>query len=326
MPANYYKVLQVDPLAEEEVIHASYRALAKKYSKDENHLQQLNLASEVLLDSDRRRTYDVGCKPKGKVVGNYKIIEKLAEGGFGTTYKAEHTTLGSLVCLKHAQNVSALDEQILLDEAKVIWDLRHWGIPAIRDILRMPDDSLSLVMSYVPGPTLAEVLEKNKPGIDPENVAWITERILNILRYLHMHGVIHGDIKPQNIIIQPENHTVTLVDYGLSLIKPTRKSESKGYTPYFAAPEQTSGKPLLQETDLYGLGMTMIFALGGDVARVKIPDYTPPEIEQLIKRMIRQSPIQRPPVWTVEDLCETIVEVRKKDFGRRSSAMKPLKF
>src|SRR5205814_52672 len=100
---------------------------------------------------------------------------------------------------------------------------------------------------------------------DPEHVAWITERILNILKYLHMHGVVHGDLKPNNVIIQTESHTVTLVDYGLSAARPTSATQVKGYTPHFAAPEQIAGGSLLPETDLFGLGMTLVFALGGDV-------------------------------------------------------------
>jgi serine/threonine-protein kinase len=252
-------------------------------------------------------------------------LSKIAEGGFGVTYKAEHIALGSLVCIKHAIGVGPAEEKILLDEARSMWDLRHYGIPAIRDVLKMPDDSLSLVMSFVPGRTLAQIREDHyKDGIDPEHVAWITERVLNVLKYLHMHGVVHGDIKPQNIIVQPESHTVVLVDYGLAALKPSARTEAKGYTPYFAAPEQIDGKVPIPETDFYGLGMTMIHSLGGDVEHVKVPGDTPDHMIAFIKSLIRRDVLQRPN-WEKIDLCESIKKVREKDFGRSASNMKPLK-
>jgi len=324
-----YKILEVSPNASQEVVTAAYRALAKAHADDEVRLRKINSAKDLIGDSDKRKKYD-GQKEevkKGKVVGGYRITKEIAEGGFGKTYIAEHIATGCPVCIKHASEVSALDAEMLLAEAKAVWDLRHWGIPAMRDILKMPDDSLALVMSYVPGPTLAQVLEMDdyKNGLDPEHVAWITERVLNILKYLHINGVVHGDVKPQNIIIQPKHHTVVLVDYGLSCVKPTSKDGAKGYTPFFAAPEQIEGKVPLPETDFYGLGMSMIFALGGDVEYIKVPGTTPDAMCSLIKRLLKREPLARPN-WEKEDLCETIQTVRKQDFGRKVSGMKPLKF
>lgn len=333
---DHYKTLHCVPGAAPEVLKASYRALVKKHQGNDQRMKALNEANEILCDPKKRAEYDASQKLTGKIVGEYKFIEKIAEGGFGETYKAVHTLNGKLACIKYALNLSPEDEAMLIDEAGTIWDLRHYGIPACKGLLRMPDNKLSLVMSYVPGLTLAQYVEEHYPtGMDPEHVAWITERVLNILKYLHMHGVVHGDVKPQNIIVEAEKHTVVLVDYGLSQIKPSAKSGVKGYTPYFAAPEQITENPLtkelepsenppLPETDLYGLGISMIFALGGDVAHINVPSTVPPEMVKFIKSLIRRDPLKRPKVWTT-DLCEVIKEVRQKDFGRTASNMKPLK-
>lgn len=258
-----------------------------------------------------------------KVVGNYRLIEPIAEGGFGVTYRAEHVLVGELVCIKHANNVSPDDTKIMLEEAKAIWDLRHYAIPTMRDVIEMPDGSLALVMSYVPGPTISQIVEKKKK-LDPEHVAWITERVLNGLHYLHFHGVVHGDVKPQNIIVQPKQHMATLVDYGLSSIKPKSSTNTKGYTPVFAAPELEAGNPPLPESDFYGLGMTMIFALGGDVQAKQVPDKTPEPMCEFIKKLIKINPLQRPN-WQKIKLMDEIKIVRQKSFGRTYSGMKPLK-
>lgn len=324
MAVNHYKSLQVDPRADQAVVKAAYHALAKLHQKENNKLRVVNDAYDVVGDVAKRAKYDEERQRTTKVIGDYKLLEKIAEGGFGITYKAIDTTVDGLVCIKHAMNVSSEDEALLLAEAKAMWGLRHFGIPSIKHVLRMPDDSLSLVMDYVPGETLAQIIEKLGNGLDCEHVAWITARVLNILKYLHMHGVVHGDVKPQNIIIQKEHHTVVLVDYGLSAVKPSSKTESKGYTPYFAAPEQINGKTPIPETDLYGLGMTMIFALGGDVEHVSVPPNTTPALCTFIKSLIRREPLARPRVWADVDLCESIEKIRIKDFGRSTSGMRPL--
>lgn len=322
MAIDYYKVLQVDPRADHDVIKAAYHALVKRFKDDSKKLRDLNNADEIIGDEDKRSKYDNDRRIKGRIIGDYKLLEKIAEGGFGVTYKAIDTSTDGLVCVKHASHVGPEDEALLIAEAKAMWGLRHFGVPSIKHVLRMSDGSLSLVMDYVPGKTLAQIIE-NVIRLNPEHVAWIGERLLNILKYLHLHGIVHGDVKPQNVIIQTETHTVVLVDYGLAAVNPSSKTEAKGYTQYFAAPEQIEGKPIIPETDLYGLGMTLIFALGGDVINVKVPDHTPDNLCKFIKSLIRREPLSRPKVWKV-DLCEEIAQIRMKDFGRASSGMKPL--
>jgi serine/threonine protein kinase len=147
-----------------------------------------------------------------------------------------------------------------------------------------------------------EKIAEKKRRLDAETVCWITERVLNALRYLHFHGVVHGDVKPQNIIVQPDKHMVVLVDYGLSLIRPSADSSAKGYTPFYASPEQIAGLTLLPESDFYSLGMTMIAALGGDLGR----------------KMVAHDILDRPR-WDKEDLIETLQKARVKSFGRSSS-------
>lgn len=263
---------------------------------------------------------------KERRIGNYRIIEKIATGGFGTTYKGEHILLREPVCIKHRAEVSPEIEQILIDEAKAMWDLRHFGIPSVRDFVRLDDGSIALVMSYIPGPTLLQIIEKNGP-MDPEHVAWITQRILNTLMYMHIHGVVQGDLNPRNIIIQPVDHTVVIVDYGLSMIRPKKTDGAKGYTESFSSPEQLEGKVIIPESDLYSLGMTMIFALTGDlkpVERREIPKTTPYPLRSFIERLIELHPHDRPRVWKEENLCTAMERVREQAFGRTNSAMKPL--
>jgi serine/threonine protein kinase len=326
MPArNYYEILEVSPRARREVIHAAWRELSKVLGDGNPDRSLINEAKEVLEDDVKRAAFDKSISPpKGKVVriGNYRVIDQIAEGGFGVTYRAEHELLKKLVCIKHSSNISAIDKALMIEEAQAVFDLRHWAIPAVRDIIELEDGSLAIVMSYVPGRNLQQIVDDKGP-LDAEHVCWITERVLNALCYLHDNGVIHGDVKPANIIIQPENHQIALVDYGLALVKPGRTTAVKGYTPMFASPEQKENKPLLPESDLYSLGLTMIYALGGDPASMKVLTTTADPVRKFIGRLTVRNVLARPN-WAKENLLQTISDVRQEAFGRRWSNMKTL--
>ncbi len=329
MKNDLYQVLEVSPRARLSVIEAAYRALMKDHHPDVGAsgliARDLNEAHDILTDSLKRKDYDRARHADDKNIGPYKVLDVIAEGGFGRTYRAEHKILKELVCIKDCSNVRPEDSPMLIDECKVLWDLRHYALPAMRDLIQLDDGRIFLVMSYIPGLTLEKHVKKTG-AMDPEAVAWITERILNALNYIHRHGVIHGDLKPQNIIVQDDKHMAVLVDFGLSLVKPTRTSEAKGYTEFFAPPEEIAGKPLLPESDYYSLGMTMLYALSGGaehVARKMVPSDVPDEMCQFVRRLIAHD-IKGRPQYGKEDLCDTIVELRNKVFGRRRSFMKPI--
>src|SRR5437879_5546633 len=123
MRVDHYSVLEISSRAGDDVIHAAYRTLALRYKDEPKKLYALNEAKDILLDPKKREEYDKADKKKSasKIIGNYKIISEIAQGGFGRTYKGEHLTLGLPVCLKHASKVSPQDEQILMQEAQAIW-------------------------------------------------------------------------------------------------------------------------------------------------------------------------------------------------------------
>jgi serine/threonine protein kinase len=331
-PVDYYAILQIHRRAGTDVIKAAYQALMFKHRFESGSsaiAQSLTQALRILSDPNTRAQYDTERNQlSGKIIGGFRVIKKIAEGGFGKTYEGAHILTGEPVCIKHCSEISPESETILIEEAKAMWDLRHFSFPAVRDLVRLDDDSLALVMSFIKGPTLAQIIEKYG-RMDAEHVAWITHRILNALMYLHVHGIVHGDIKPQNIIVQPLDRTVVLIDFGLAMIKPKRGDESKGYTDHFAPPEQLAGKVLIPESDLYSLGMTMIYALCGGVAERlatrSIPTSVPEPLSDFISRVTARQPLDRPRVWEKENLYEEFEKIRINSFGHaHSGGTKPL--
>ena len=326
---NFYKTLQVDQRATDAVIKAAYQALIVIHHPDHNGgdeflAREINEAYQTLSNTRKRKAYDKKLREgtDETIIGNYRVLEQIAEGGFGTTYKGEHVISKSDVCIKHCSMVSPEHDNVLIEEANAIWDLRHYALPAMRDMQRLADGSLALIMSYIPGYTLEQVVDK-AGKVDAETTAWITERILNALMYLHHHGVIHGDIKPQNVIIQPEMHSVVLVDFGLAMVRPGTSDKSIGYTPIFASPEQIKGNALLPASDYYSLGMLMVYALNGGkrMNRKEVPASVPDPMTNFIASLVQKNVLSRPQ----KDLFDDFVEIRLASFGRSRSGMKKIK-
>lgn len=328
MPTNLYDLLQILPTATTPVIEAAYSALSGSETRSDV-ADRLKEARDTLVDPARRAAYD-GQGSLGPTVGGYRLVRRIAEGGFGKTYLAEHILTGEQVCVKHASKISPTDAQILTDEAKAMWNLRHFAIPAVHDLIRLDDGSMALVMSYIPGPTIVGVVQaylNRGERVPPEHVAWITERCMNALAYMHRFGVVHGDLKPQNIIVQPDVHMVSLVDFGLAQVKPAPDDSSRGYTETFSPPEQMAGDPLTPQSDFYALGKTMIYTLGGgDLDRVRldaIPHDVPRPMREFVFRLTDKDPTKRPD-WRAENLMETVKTMRRESFGRYRSDMLPL--
>jgi len=196
-----------------------------------------------------------------------------------------------------------------------MWNIHHYSLPVMRDFFKDQDNNCVLAMQYIEGKELQKTLTAHG-ALDPETVCWITQRLLNALHYLHYKGVIHGDVKPGNIIVQPEEHNAVLVDYGLAVVRPKSSTKAVGFTPLFAAPETVNGMPPLPESDLYSLGVTMLYALGGDPRTRTLPPFVPKEIEEYISSLIRHNPMDRPN-WGNTDLIKNLSDIREKVFGRR---------
>ncbi|MFH1308194.1 MAG: serine/threonine-protein kinase [archaeon] len=249
-------------------------------------------------------------------IGNYNVLKQIGEGGFGRVFQAEHLILGTKACLKQNKISSSLDVELLKHEGKLLWKLdEHHSIPSIKDFIQLDRTNAVLVMSYIDGKTLEDITEKNGP-VHPEDACWITERLLGALYYTHCYGVIHSDVKPQNVFIEPQKHDIKLIDFGLASYRPKSTTRSPGYTPRYAAPELIAGNPPIPETDLYGAGIVMLRALGGDIAKKSFRGDTPEEIVEFCNHLLRYDPLERPN-WEKENPIIVLSDIREKVFGRR---------
>jgi len=195
----------------------------------------------------------------GKTILNYKILEKLGEGGMGVVYKAEDTKLEREVALKFLPNHLTDDEEALnklLKEAKAASKINHNNVCTIYDI-KEHEDTQYIVMEYVEGETL-----KNKIKTAPLSLSEAVEyslQICNALKSAHDKDIIHRDIKSENIMINMDN-VIKVMDFGLARIKDeakiTKTSTTAGTIAYMA-PEQIKGEDIDHRVDIWSLGVVL---------------------------------------------------------------------
>jgi tRNA A-37 threonylcarbamoyl transferase component Bud32 len=213
----------------------------------------------------------------GQRVGErYRVIKLLGQGGMGAVYHAWDTRLNRPVALKEMIPQSGLDASMLAQlrqqfqqEAQILATLTHSSLVRVTDYLSWGGNEY-LAMDFVEGESLAERIQREGAQPEAQVLIWASQ-LLDALAYCHERGVIHRDIKPQNIIITPENVAV-LVDFGLVKLwdprDPRTRTVMRGAgTPEYAPPEQYDmglghTDP---RSDIYGLGATLYQALTGQV-------------------------------------------------------------
>jgi len=197
--------------------------------------------------------------PRQQIKDEYEILAEIGIGGMATVYKAIQKSLDRLVAIKELKKSYHTDEQIVRRferESKVAASLQHENIVHIYDYWKKP--TYSIVMEYVDGINLADVIEKT--GAVPVDVGvMIALQVCNALDYAHMRGLIHRDIKPSNIMIK-RNGEVKLMDFGIAHTKNLDSLTMPGTligTPAYMSPEQILGQQLDVRSDIFSFGIVL---------------------------------------------------------------------
>jgi serine/threonine protein kinase len=190
-----------------------------------------------------------------RTIGKYLLNEVIGRGGWSVVYKGIHTSLNMHVAIKMLKHDMAMNpdfSQKFQNEAKTIARLNHENIVKVYDIEELYR-TIFIVMEYLEGVTLEYILDK-MPGMDLSKILSVILQVCDGLGYAHAQGIIHQDVKPGNIFIQPGDR-VKIVDFGLACPSGTVDFCFPG-TVFYMSPEQIEGDPLDERTDIYSLGIT----------------------------------------------------------------------
>ena len=201
----------------------------------------------------------------GQVLENrYRIDARLGQGGMGAVYLAWHLSLDTPVVVKENLIESEEAKRQFSREAGLLAKLRHPHLPRVIDHFLIADQGQVLVMDYIEGEDLNQVLSREGRVPQAQALQWIGQ-VLSALEYLHGQNIIHRDVKPANVKITPEG-TVFLVDFGLAkAYDPLQQTTigARGVTPGYAPPEQYGHGRTDARTDVYSAGATLYALLTG---------------------------------------------------------------
>lgn len=231
-----------------------------------------------------------------KRLGPYEVVRALGAGGFAKTFLGRHVLLGTKACLKVALRRD--DDALLEAEARVLAALRHPSLPTLREVFLDPDGALVLAMSFAEGETLERVR-----ALSALEACRVGGKVLRALAYLHKGGVVHGDVKPKNIVVESlaRGGDVVLIDLGLASVRPTEKTRALGWTEAFAAPEVRAGLPPLPESDLYALAQTL---------RSRLQEPAPERLEEWLQALTHEEPARRAR-WETKDPLRWLERIRR---------------
>jgi serine/threonine-protein kinase len=199
--------------------------------------------------------------------GRYLLDRELGRGGMGVVYLARDVGLDRLVAIKLLPPHLAAGPGVrsrFLREARTAARLSHPHIVPIHAV-EEHGDLVCFIMAYVAGETVAERVHNSGP-LTPSAVTRLVQEIAWALAYAHQHGVVHRDVKPENILLERGTNRAMVTDFGIARLDEAVEATPPGDvmgTPRLVSPEQAAGEPVDGRSDLYSLGVTAFFALTG---------------------------------------------------------------
>ena len=252
----------------------------------------------------------------GNVLGNYRLLELIGQGGMGCVYMAEHIKLGRQVALKllradHAERRDAVAR--FFQEARAVNKIRHRNIVDVTDFVELDDGTTFIIMELLDGMSLGK-LSRSGDLPWPRALALLIQ-ICDGLAAAHRAGIIHRDLKPDNIIVVPTGDgadLAKLLDFGVAKLVDANH-EDLGYetaagavvgTPTFMSPEQAGGLDIDGRADIYSLGAIMYEVFTGQ------PVFTGRSFGEFVRKHLNEAPVppsQTPGGRRIDDRLEGII-------------------
>ena len=204
------------------------------------------------------------------MVGSYRLVREIGRGGMGTVYEAVHTILPRRAAIKVMHSELRRHPGMatrMVQEAGILEDIQHGGIVRVYECNILPDHRPWIAMELVDGDSLAQRLH-HATRLPAAEVAALLADVADVLASVHARGVVHRDLKPDNLLLTPGDRIFPLrmIDWGVAWLGPIGRLTLDGLTPgtpIYMSPEQATGKDIAAPCDIYSLGVIAYEALLG---------------------------------------------------------------
>lgn len=284
------------------ILSEDWEALPQRVQRRIAECKEENKALEQLVKHGLLTRYQAGRIEAGTtfglVLGSYRLLERLGAGGMAVVFKAEHMDLRHHVAVKvlppATKEDSALESRFFA-EMRIVARLRHPNIVAATDAGKLVNEDTEtvlryLVMEYVPGQDLEDVIRRNGP-MSVTRACSIAYQMASALGETHKYGLVHRDIKPSNIMLTSEDQA-KLLDFGLTRHfghRMTMPGTILGTIDYMAPEQARDASTVDIRADIYGLGGTLFWCLTG---KLPFPFQGNP-VEALTRRLTASAPSLR---------------------------------
>jgi|GEM_PF-674829 Serine/threonine protein kinase len=211
----------------------------------------------------------IDVSPEAFPIERYKPLAALGTGGAGNVFLAVDGLLKKRVAVKVLRNVVPTQVIAFQEEAKAISRLKHEHIVEIHDFALTPSGAPYMVLDFVDGTSLGDIIALNNP-LEIAECLDLFKQICDALSYSHRNGIFHRDIKPSNILIDVRNDGTfsgRIIDFGLAKIMHDKSQQVEGVTlagtPLYMSPDQALGRPFDARSEIYSLGCVMFESLTG---------------------------------------------------------------
>lgn len=248
----------------------------------------------------------------------YRLIEQIGSGGMAVLYKAQDLELGRMVAIKVLRPSLVGDPEFLVRfkrEARSAANLSHPNIVTVHDVGQDGPKTHYIVMEYVPGQNLKQLI-RAKGAFEVDAALAIIVEVCKGVGYAHRAGLIHCDVKSQNILVTPDN-SIKVTDFGIArALSPTQSEELDDVvwgSPHYFSPEQAAGEAPTPASDVYSIGIVLFELLtgalpftGDDYRALAMAHFTqeapsimsvnpalPQELDRIIRKVLSKEPAAR---------------------------------